>query len=397
MRHIALTRSILMTGAMTVASGLFPACSFQDLGYLSEEDGVSLTSGDGDGDATGGSGGDPESGAQPGSGGRMDGEGGADPSGSGGSDDGSGGSDDGSGGPGDGSGGDPTNGGSDSCGSSVCSLTHAESAACVEGVCEMVCESEYDSCNDASINDGCETDLTRVENCGSCGHTCSQYGVSSDRCLDAVCDPICLSEYADCSEDSGTAVDDGCETHLNGLKTCGKTCGAMSQCGSGQVCNNGSCTGALGLGAMVVPFTGPGQRQRFGYLFSSTSDLSGSSFVLRLHAPGAAVQIDVYASDENSNPSVWQSIDLTGTSGWTDIEVDIIPQGDFDISNVKQITWEFLSLDASHYSTLKFSLDRIWSTRLSVDDSFDSNLSGLHPSNYVYVNGWQLFWANNLP
>ncbi len=405
--HRSALASLLLLGC----GGFFVGCSFQNLDYLSEEQGVELTSDGDDVMGSGSSAGDGSGGVS--SGENRDGEGGGSSTsvGDGDSSGGTGGSDGGNttqAGGSSGDGGAPAAGGTnsesgggsgDACDEIMCSSVHVMSSSCSDGICSSMCESGYGSCNADSENDGCETDLTRSENCGACDHHCSEHGVSSARCSDAVCNPICFSEYADCNEDTGATDDDGCETHLNGLSTCGKTCGGVTECSPEQVCENGACVGGTGLGVMVIPFTEAGQRQRYGYLFPEPSDLSGGSFILRLHATGAAVRLDVYASDASgdSNPSASQSFDLTGVSGWTDIQVEVVPQGAFDVSNVKQITWAFSSLDASSYQTTTFALDRIWSTRLSVDDSFDSELSGLHSSNYVVVSGSSLYWSNNLP
>ena len=330
------------------------------------------------------------------SGGRDDGGSGGDDASGGAEEQGTGGDESGSGG--NGTGGDDPGGASGgtagACDEIMCSTMHAETSTCDEGVCSWVCDEGYDSCNDASVNDGCETDLTRVENCGSCGHECSVYGVSSDRCNSALCDPVCLAEYADCSEDTGEGADDGCETHLNGLKTCGMTCGSFSQCGSNQVCNTGQCVEAQGVGVMNIPFSAKDQRQRYAFKFPTTSDLTGSVFIMRLHSHGAPIGLDVYASDVDSNPSEWHFVDLTGVQGWTDISIPIEATDQFDPSKVKQITWEFSTLEAPSYSNQVFSLDRVWSSRMSVEDSFDTNLGGLIGSNYVYVQGSSLYWSS---
>jgi hypothetical protein len=58
----------------------------------------------------------------------------------------------------------------------------------------------------------CQTDLTGVDNCGSCANACStNFGTPS--CNEGICAISCESGYADCNHDAYAGPDsDGCET-----------------------------------------------------------------------------------------------------------------------------------------------------------------------------------------
>ncbi|MFC1642107.1 hypothetical protein ACFL5O_05380 [Myxococcota bacterium] len=108
---------------------------------------------------------------------------------------------------------------------------------CDRGVCGISqCEEGYGNCN-ADGSDGCEANLrTDPYNCGKCGNACTlANGTSvcdSGQCAVGECEP----EFADCNE----SYADGCETPLTTLTDCG-TCGtvcdlphASESCATGQ-------------------------------------------------------------------------------------------------------------------------------------------------------------------
>ncbi|MEZ4314385.1 MAG: fibrinogen-like YCDxxxxGGGW domain-containing protein, partial [Polyangiaceae bacterium] len=100
----------------------------------------------------------------------------------------------------------------------VCNLPHATSHSCPSGSCKVAtCEDGWANCDGNDAN-GCEADLSDPANCGGCGITCSNaHGATS--CNAGACEPSCAAGYADCD---GNPVN-GCEA--NTKLTCG-TCDA---------------------------------------------------------------------------------------------------------------------------------------------------------------------------
>src|SRR5579864_2693439 len=61
------------------------------------------------------------------------------------------------------------------CGScdTVCSGNHMATVTCGNGICNGSCAPGYGDCNGDKQADGCETPLTTLANCGSCGVSCA--------------------------------------------------------------------------------------------------------------------------------------------------------------------------------------------------------------------------------
>jgi hypothetical protein len=126
------------------------------------------------------------------------------------------------------------------CGSCArsCAVSHA-SAACSQGVCKVGdCEAGFEDC-DGDPSNGCEADLTGVEDCGRCGNGCNANGGVAS-CVAADCEISCVAGRADCVN----GVLDGCETSTNvsvrHCGGCGKSCSAPV--GSTPSCIEGECT-----------------------------------------------------------------------------------------------------------------------------------------------------------
>jgi hypothetical protein len=74
-------------------------------------------------------------------------------------------------------------------------------------------ECTYASCNtgfldcDLQADNGCETDVRTIQNCGTCGKVCPQAPHSAPLCAEKACALFCLAGYTDCNG----VYDDGCE------------------------------------------------------------------------------------------------------------------------------------------------------------------------------------------
>jgi hypothetical protein len=132
-------------------------------------------------------------------------------------------------------------------GDTRCERPHSD-AHCSDGECVITrCRDGYVDCDGMSDN-GCEAMLNTAQNCGLCGATC-RYNRGVARCAAGRCElDTCESGYGNCDDDD----DNGCETDLNTLSNCGgcgKTCGevtnAQAGCKAGK-CGVGNCAGPYG-------------------------------------------------------------------------------------------------------------------------------------------------------
>ena len=115
----------------------------------------------------------------------------------------------------------------------ACSLLNAASA-CSNGQCVISgCNSGYDNCDGNSSN-GCEINLlNNVNNCGSCGISCTNaHGLNY--CMAGNCQPSCSSGYGNCDGNNNN----GCEQILTTSQYCGS---CYNICLSTQTCSNGAC------------------------------------------------------------------------------------------------------------------------------------------------------------
>lgn len=123
------------------------------------------------------------------------------------------------------------------------SLANTQYPICRAGVCGAVCLAGYLDCNVNTEKDGCEVD-SRVDprNCGACGVTCRRpNGVNT--CSNGECSLACAAGWADLNGPPQPGqLDDGCETSLNTVQNCGavgKVCaGAVNAL---PVCESGVC------------------------------------------------------------------------------------------------------------------------------------------------------------
>lgn len=142
-----------------------------------------------------------------------------------------------------------------------CSVANG-SGVCNAGICEIgTCDSGHGNC-DGMYATGCETDLTTVQNCGTCGHTCSATNgtatCTSGACAIAACD----EGYADCDGNPAN----GCEVSTgDDFYNCG-ACGNV--CGDDEICMDGQCKCVPGD---VLPcYTGPPGTQGVGTCHGGT-------------------------------------------------------------------------------------------------------------------------------
>lgn len=123
------------------------------------------------------------------------------------------------------------------CGS-TCSFGNA-AASCADGACQLgACNDGYASCDSLSAN-GCEVNtLTDVKHCGGCDKPCSATN-GEPICVKGVCETTdCPPGLGDCNHLAG----DGCETNLsNGWKNCGACGNVCDLANSLPACVKGMC------------------------------------------------------------------------------------------------------------------------------------------------------------
>lgn len=131
-----------------------------------------------------------------------------------------------------------------------CSLPNA-ATTCDTGTCELAgCASGFEDCDDSAEN-GCETPLDTLTDCGSCNVICDAGGAPSASCSGGICSAAsCTPPLADCDADGVT-----CETDLRTLEDCA-TCGVACGDASGRLPNaTASCaSGSCGIGACDAGF-----------------------------------------------------------------------------------------------------------------------------------------------
>jgi len=124
-----------------------------------------------------------------------------------------------------------------------CPINDNTEYGCVNHECIVTgCKPGYYSCN-GDPTDGCETDIWSADNCGTgqdgCGHPCSPSNTDSASCLNGQCTIVkCKELFADCNNDPN----DGCETNLRDIHNCGE-CGkeCTVSAGSEPTCSSGVC------------------------------------------------------------------------------------------------------------------------------------------------------------
>jgi hypothetical protein len=149
---------------------------------------------------------------------------------------------------------DPNNCGA--CGT-VCNLAHA-TAECASSACQISqCDTGYSDCDGNAAN-GCEVNVINdTGNCGACGKACASTNGSA-ACVGGVCQILCNSGFADCDNNPNngceinTAVDPahcgGCANacapqHVNGITCSAGACGFTSCLGAWDDCDGNAANG----------------------------------------------------------------------------------------------------------------------------------------------------------
>jgi hypothetical protein len=125
-----------------------------------------------------------------------------------------------------------------SCG--ACDVACAPGEQCQAGQCGVFCDAGQANC-DGDAENGCETALGTLTDCGFCGDSCdlahavAECSASLEQCAIVECEP----GYADCDG----VPDNGCEAHTDGSAL---DCGVCDNaCPSGPdstaVCTDGAC------------------------------------------------------------------------------------------------------------------------------------------------------------
>lgn len=118
----------------------------------------------------------------------------------------------------------------------ACTLDGA-TASCAHGTCGIsLCELGLGDCDQVTAN-GCETPLDTLAACGACGSPCSlahaDESCSTGSCMIVRCD----AGWGDCD---GRA-ENGCETSLDSLTTCGTCTGTCDLARASETCATGTC------------------------------------------------------------------------------------------------------------------------------------------------------------
>jgi hypothetical protein len=93
----------------------------------------------------------------------------------------------------------------------VCNNPHG-TTACSGHACVPSCANGWGACGPAGS--GCTTNIgTSPDTCGGCNRPCSTVNVTTRQCAGGLCDSACAYPYSNCSQPAAPATDDGCETN----------------------------------------------------------------------------------------------------------------------------------------------------------------------------------------
>lgn len=149
-----------------------------------------------------------------------------------------------------------------SCDTRCDQLPHIEQSQCENAACVVLrCSEGFADCN-GDPSDGCEADLAGASSCGGCGAACDLPRVAESLCavqqgratcqVDHACGETgdvqpdscndtarlgCASGYADCDD----KPENGCETDLSRLSSCGACGRSCVQPHAATACQDGKC------------------------------------------------------------------------------------------------------------------------------------------------------------
>lgn len=128
------------------------------------------------------------------------------------------------------------------CGNVCPSYPNTAPSGCSNGVCfRGPCLAGYADC-DGNPNNGCETNLISVNNCGGCGVTCPIYpNTTASSCVNGVCvvGP-CVAGYQNCDGNAANGCEAFLATSVTSCGACGITCQSFPNAGP-STCVSGNC------------------------------------------------------------------------------------------------------------------------------------------------------------
>ena len=189
--------------------------------------------------------------------------------------------------------------GPDHAGMNCSALNGTATSTCNSGTCTFTCLDNFKDCDDDASN-GCEADLTTLDNCGACNHACADDNADKAMCIAGACTYECKS---------GTTL---CDEHCLDLSADDNNCGACgNKCGEDAQCQNSFCT--IPLNKCVN-----------GYVTLKVGDKSINAFCLRNELELEAVRNHINAGnkypDNNTDNAYILMKDLNlGTKDWSPI------------------------------------------------------------------------------
>lgn len=116
----------------------------------------------------------------------------------------------------------------------LCPSAPHSSPLCAGGVCGLECDEGWGDCLGA-VDDGCETSLLTLTDCGACGEVCELQNAIATCSTGSCALGSCVDGYGNCDE----SPENGCEIDLissTDCGSCGNTCDPMDLCLDG-VCD----------------------------------------------------------------------------------------------------------------------------------------------------------------
>ncbi len=143
----------------------------------------------------------------------------------------------------------------------LCSTTNTDKVSCSGGICTSTCLPGFANCTTPAAptpDDGCETKLDALDSCGACGKKCDTASSTGAACTGTTCTYTgCNTGFGDC--DTAAPNTNGCETKLDSpdnCNGCGKKCDATGSVGatcSATGCTYASCATGFGDCTKTAP------------------------------------------------------------------------------------------------------------------------------------------------